>query len=44
MKTVSERGRAVVCQGKEEDMKLTARMFGEVGMKMSVMTGSAPHK
>ena len=44
LKTVSERGRAVVCQGKEEDMKLTARMFGEVGMKTSVMTGSAPHK
>ena len=44
LKTVSERGRAVVCQGKEEDMRLTARMFGEVGMKTSVMRGAAPQK
>ena len=44
LKTVSECGRAVVCQGKEEDMRLTARMFGEVGMKTSVMRGAASQK
>ena len=44
MNSVNRRGKAVVCQGRQEDMKLMARLFGEIGMKTSMQAGSAPHK
>ena len=37
-------GKAIVCQGKAEDMKMMAGLFGEVGMKTTVAAGSAPYK
>ena len=42
--TVSNKGRAIVCQGKEDDMKLMARLFDEIGMDTTMQVGSAPHK
>ena len=41
-----DKGKAIVCQGKAEDMimKMMAGLFGEVGMKTTVAAGSAPYK
>ena len=34
--TVNQRGQGIVVQGKEEDVKLMAGMFAEIGMKTTV--------
>ena len=43
LKAVRERGKGVVMQGKEEDVKVMAALFAENGMKATVQQGSAPH-
>ena len=43
-KALTSKGKAIVCQGKAEDMKMMAGLFGEVGMKTTVAAGSAPYK
>ena len=44
LNVVKDKGKAIVCQGKAEDMKMMAGLFGEVGMKTTVAAGSAPYK
>ena len=41
--TVNEHGQGIVIQGKEDDVRLMAGLFSDIGMKTTVRAGSAPH-